>query len=307
MKQYIITALAGLMVSCGQNSVKPQTSLPENMANETIVEPSSHGIISVNRRGNPNGRTVILIPGLASSADVWDDTVTVLNNFDLRIVQVSGFAGVEAFQPDGHYTDAMAASINEHLNQYPGRDAAVIGHSMGGFVAIKAALVNNTDIDELIIVDSLPFLAEMFMPGSTPEQAAQTAPIMAAQMAAMPRAVFDNQQAAGLGRLVKTRAFIQTLEAWGKTSDQSTVAAVMGELLAADLRADLSNLKAAVTVLAAYDEAMGVPLLSLEALYKAQFEAVPVHKIHMVEDSFHFIMIDQRDKFLSIIKQALTD
>jgi len=81
----------------------------------------------------------------------------------------------------------------------------------------------------------------------------------------------------------------------------------MGELLATDLRPDLSYLKAEVTVLAAYDKAMGGPISRLENLYKSQYEKAPTYKIHMVEDSFHFIMIDQTDKFISIIKEVLAD
>jgi len=306
MKKYIITALAGVLVSCGQNSIETQPISPEN-DKPKVMSPSKMDIISVSRRGNPNGRTVVLIPGLVSSAEVWRVTANALSDYDLRIVQVSGFAGAAAYEVDGNYTDGIARSIEAHLGQYPGRETALLGHSMGGFVAIKAALSDNANIDELIIIDSLPFLAEMFMPGATPEQAAQTAPLMAAQMAAMPRDAFDNQQTAGLGRLVKTTSYLKTLEDWGKISDQSTIAAVMGELLATDLRPDLSDLKAEVTVLAAYDKAMGGPISRLENLYKSQYEKAPTYKIHMVEDSFHFIMIDQTDKFISIIKEVLAD
>jgi len=306
MKKHFITALAGLLVSCGQNSVK-NNPVSHEIDKPKITSPIKTDIISVTHRGNPNGRTVVLIPGLASSAEVWSDTAIELSDFDLRIVQVSGFAGTPAYAVDGNYTDNIARSIEVHLSQYPGRDTVVVGHSMGGFVAIKSALLKNTDIDELIIIDSLPFLAEMFMPGATPEQAAQTAPLMAAQMAAMPRDAFDNQQSAGLGRLTKTKPFLKKLEEWGKTSDQSTVAAVMGELLEADLRSELSELKAEVTVLAAYDKAMGVPISRLENIYKSQYERASTHKIYMIEDSFHFIMVDQTDKFISILKDVLSD
>lgn len=147
----------------------------------------------------------------------------------------------------------------------------------------------------------------MFMPGTTPEQAAQNAPIMATQMQAMSRAAFDAQQAAGLLRLVKTQAYIPILKAWGQTSDQTTVATVMGEMLAADLRSDLTEISAEITVLAAYDKAMGLPVSRLEGLYAEQYKSAPMHNVRVVEDSFRFIMVDQKDVFLNILQDTLMD
>lgn len=301
MKNYFIAALAGLVVSCGQNSAETTELRPA-----PIVAPMTD-IISVTRRGDSDGRTVVLIPGLASDAEVWTDTVAALNEFDVRIVQVAGFAGANPFAVDGNYTDTIAASINAHLSRSPGKEPVLVGHSMGGFVAIKAALTDKEGIDELIIVDSLPFLAEMFMPGTTPERAALSAPLIAAQMAAMPRTSFDSQQAANLPRLVKTKEYHTVLADWAKASDQFTVATIMGEMLAADLRPDLSDVTAEITVLAAYDKAMGMSASQVKDLYAAQYELAPKFKVRAVEDSFHFIMVDQKDAFLNILQEALTD
>jgi len=306
MKKLMIAALAGLMVSCGQNSAPmPEISETETAGIETLS--TAADIISVSRQGNPDGRTVVLIPGLASSADVWTDTAAALAEYDIRLVQVAGFAGAKSQKVEGKYTDLIAAKLNAHLRETPGNSPVLIGHSMGGFVALKAALGDDSKIEELIIVDSLPFLAEMFMPGTTPEQAAQMAPMMALQMQNMPREAFDVQQAAGLPRMAKTRAYHATLRSWAKASDQTTVAAVMGEMLAADLRPSLSDISAEITVLAAHDKAMGLPVSQIENLYAAQYAGAPKHNIHVVEDSFHFIMVDQPTAFVDAVKEVLTD
>ena len=303
MKKNLIPFLAALLIVCGFGS----SGLAQPVQEYEVANEAKAGIISVSRSGNSEGRTVVLIPGLASSADVWKETVDALVEYDLRIVQVAGFAGSAKFEADGLYTDAIAAAVNEHLADVPGVSPVVVGHSLGGFVALKAALMDGTPIEELVIVDSLPFLAAAFMPGATPELAAQSAPQFAQQMANMPREDFDRQQIAGLARLVKDMEFRETLANWAAASDQSTVAMAIGELLAADIREDISKIKAEVTVLAAHDKAMGISVEQINEMYSAQYASVPNHEIVVIEGSLHFVMIDQTAVFLESLKKVLVD
>lgn len=265
-------------------------------------------LVEIERTGLAGGRTVVLIPGLASSADVWQETRHLLEaDYDVRTVQVAGFAGAPKVEVTGNYTDAIAVAIEEDLTAHPGKLPVLVGHSMGGFVSLKVALAAPDLIDELVIVDSLPFLAGLFMPGATPEMAAMQAPVMAAQMAAMPREAFDAQQAAGFGRLVKTRDFISVLNDWSSQSDQLVVSKVMGELLGTDLRADLTGLETETLVMVPWDELMDVPSEMIEGLYRDQYKAGANTRLEMVDESFHFIMIDQPRRFQNILLNAIED
>ena len=280
-------------------------AISTNMSADETAEPS---LIHVTKTGQAAARTVVLIPGLASSAEVWDETRAALEGgYDLRIIQVAGFAGAAPVEVEGNYTDAIAAAILEELRDRPGKDTVLLGHSLGGFVAMKTALSGPDLIDELVIVDSVPFLAGLFNPGATPELAAAQGPAMAAQMAAMPREAFDAQQKFGLSRLVKTQDYLPTLEAWGKASDQATVAKAMGELIAADLRADLSALSQDTFVMMPWDAAMGIPETQVRDIYEAQYAAAPNTRVETIKDSFHFIMVDQKEAFLESLTSALED
>jgi pimeloyl-ACP methyl ester carboxylesterase len=273
-----------------------------------IDDAADLAVIDVTRFGNPQGRTVVLVPGLASSTAVWDATLPLLEaDYDVRIVQVAGFSGAEPVNIEGAYTDAIATALTQELQTHPAKSAVLVGHSMGGFVSMKTALAAPEVVDELVIVDSMPFLAGLFFPGATPEIAAVQAPIMSRQMANMPRAAFDAQQKAGLGRLVKTAQFLPILEDWSRASDQGTVATVMGELMGADLRADLAQLQAETLIMVPYDSAMGVPREQIEETYKAQYDAAPNAAMEIFDDSFHFIMIDQPDAFHARLLAALAD
>jgi len=302
---FILTAACLMAYGCGPQ-VEQGTSTSTQAPNvEAIQAANSKQIISVKRQGDPDGRTVVLIPGLASSPAVWDETIKALSGYDLRVVHVAGFAGAAPFETDSGYTAKIAGAVNRHLTDSLGKSPVIIGHSLGGYVGMLAAMEPDSRITELIIIDSLPFLAGMFMPGTTPEQAAQIAPTLAVQMASLPRAQFDAQQALGAMRLVKTAEHRDQIINWGKSSDQQVVATAMSELLAADLRDDLSALTAEMTVLAAYDAQMGVPQEQIETLFKAQYANAPNHRIEIVDNSFHFIMFDQPEKFLEIIEAQL--
>ncbi len=304
MYKLFLTTLAGLLVACTQNSSETQQFSKASSSTEAATS-QSVSPITVNRMGNENGRTLVLIPGLASGKSVWDDAVVAFKDYDIRLVQVGGFAGVAA--PKEQSIEKVSAAIIEHLYETPGRDTVLIGHSLGGFLSLKIALADPSLIDEIIVVDSLPYLAGMMMPGATPEQAKDMAKSMGAQMKAMPESQFHAQQKMGLARLVKDKSYLPTLQGWSDTSEQTVIADLMSTLLAADLREDISSLTVPTTVFMAYDPTMGVSKEQLQSLFEKQYSAAPQVKIKAIEDSYHFIMIDQPDAFHQAIKTALED
>lgn len=85
------------------------------------------------------GPDVILIPGLASSGAVWDATVKQLSpTHRVHVLQVNGFAG----SPPGPNADgAIIAPLTAEIAAYAGKldHPAIIGHSMGGLMALKIA------------------------------------------------------------------------------------------------------------------------------------------------------------------------
>ncbi|MEP1229052.1 MAG: alpha/beta hydrolase [Litorimonas sp.] len=304
MRTLFFTALAGLLVSCGQNS---DTSL---VATNSVSLPTAFAtnIIDVKRSGNVDGRTIVLIPGLASNASVWNDTViNLVDDYDVRTVQVAGFAGTVPTELESGFTDAIATGLTDYLSAVPGRETVVVGHSMGGFVSLKAAIKNPNLIDEVVIVDSLPFLAGMFMPGITPEQSKVQGLAMAEQLKTMPREAFDRQQASGLPRLTKTQGFLPELEAWGKTSNQEMVADIMGELLTTDLRPALSKLTQPLTVLVPFDIETGLPRDTIVELYSTQYSLASQTNIAVIDGSFHFIMKDNPVAFYEELNAAIRD
>ena len=118
------------------------------------------------------GRPLILIPGLASSGEVWQGTVARLcgpkTGRACHVLTLAGFAGVAPIEGD------LLAQAEQQLADYISTQKlgrpAIIGHSLGGFLALKMAIDHPAQTGKLLIVDSLPALGATQMPGATPEQ-----------------------------------------------------------------------------------------------------------------------------------------
>lgn len=252
--------------------------------------------ISVTVRGK--GPDVVLIPGLASSSAVWDATAKRLENrYRLHVVQVAGFAGSPAranatgaiLQPT---IDALDSYIKTNHLQRP----RIIGHSLGGLMGMMLAVRHPEDVDRLMIVDSLPFFG--VLAGATDADGAKP------QAASMRDLVLNETQEAYadgekqfLGRLVKSPEGRKLATDWATASDKSVVARAMYEDMTTDMRPELPKIKAPVTMLFPWDAEHGFPREATEKLYRENFAALPGVTVLCVEDSYHFIMLDQPEKF----------
>jgi pimeloyl-ACP methyl ester carboxylesterase len=117
------------------------------------------------------GPDVILIPGLASSAAVWDDTVKQLQGrYRLHVIQVAGFAGAPVgANAEGPVIQPTVDALDGYIKSAKLKSPAVIGHSMGGLMGLMLARQHPEDVGRLMVVDSLPFYAVVFSPQATVE------------------------------------------------------------------------------------------------------------------------------------------
>ncbi len=147
---------------------------------------------------------VILIPGMASSREVYAAEAKLLTpNYRLHLIQLAGFAG----EPAGpNAAGPILGPVVEQLHQYIVDNhlehSPVIGHSMGGLLALMLADAHPGDVGKLLILDTLPFYGLVFNPNATVEMLRPQAQAMHDGLIAMPAEQFAASQPSFSARLV---------------------------------------------------------------------------------------------------------
>jgi pimeloyl-ACP methyl ester carboxylesterase len=253
-----------------------------------------------------SGPDIILMPGLASSRAVWDGTVDGLKDrYTLHAIQVNGFAGAPAFGNAGNENilDDLADGIAAYSSELES-PSVLVGHSLGGLVAMKTALEPDANLRQLIIVDVLPFFSVLMDPAASADSMAPVAAMMKAALIAQPDDLFAQRQSEALQSLVKSDSDLELALNWSVDSDRTVMAQAMSEVLVTDLREDVANIAVPTLIVYACDDEI-LNMEGVEAFYEALYSTIPDHQLIAVDDAFHFVMLDQPDAFLAALQTAL--
>jgi pimeloyl-ACP methyl ester carboxylesterase len=240
------------------------------------------------------GAPIILIPGLASSGNVWDGTVAHYcgnGKHQCHVLTLAGFAGQPAIK------EPLLPAVEQQLSAYIADNKfnhpIVIGHSLGGYLGMKLAADHPEQVGRLVIVDSLPALGATQAPNITRAQLKQIADGMAAGMKAQDAETFRAGQLRTLRTMITKQEDIDRALDAGKLSDRDTVIGSMAELMSDDLRDDVSRIKAPTLVLGtwiAYKDY--APKEAIAAVYTTQYAKLPGVRVEMADNARHFIMYD---------------
>jgi pimeloyl-ACP methyl ester carboxylesterase len=246
------------------------------------------------------GPDVIFIPGLTSSPEIWQGAVDHLGGrYRVHRVHVNGFAGAQA---GANATGPVAAPVAEEIARYIREQGlnkpAVVGHSMGGTIGMMLAARHPDLVGKLMVVDMIPFMGAMFgAPGATAESVTPVADQVYAGMANSSRATYDEQATASINGMINTEARRAEALEHMRESDQKVAASAFRELIVTDLRPELSRITAPVEVLyVKFNDARMTPEIT-DGIYRMSFATLPSAQLKRIDDSAHFIMWDQPDRF----------
>jgi pimeloyl-ACP methyl ester carboxylesterase len=147
-----------------------------------------------------------------------------------------------------------------------------------------------------MIVDSLPFFGALFG-AKDPAAIKPQAAAMRDQTLAQTQDDYAKSEAAFIHALVKSPEGYKQATKWAVASDKSVVARAAYEDMTTDIRPQLPKIKIPVTMLYPWDSLSGFPQAATDRLYQENYAALPNKKIIRIDDSFHFIMLDQPKKF----------
>ncbi|OEK06426.1 alpha/beta fold hydrolase [Roseivirga misakiensis] len=259
------------------------------------------------------GQAVIMIPGLTCDGSVWDETIAAMgSNYEYHVMTLPGFAGnAPLADVEAGFFKQVEAMVLDYIDKNNIEKPIIIGHSLGGFMALNIAIKRPNLPSKLVIVDSLPYLTSIQMPQA---QNAEQAKQMAQQMKAMviasgtqPRASKVAYQKQMLQSMILDAKKIDIAAGWGADSDSPTVAQSMYEMYTTDIREDLAKIKVPTLVLGAWVayQPYGNTRESTLALYKGQYEKHPNVTVDMTDIGNHFIMWDDPEFFYGWLKKFL--
>ncbi len=106
---------------------------------------------------NPNGRTVVLMHGKNFCGATWDSQIGVLSKAGFRVVVPDQIGFCASTKPPRYqYSFQQLASNTAALLQQLGvAHANVVGHSTGGMLAIRYALMYPDAVDELVLANPI--------------------------------------------------------------------------------------------------------------------------------------------------------
>lgn len=250
------------------------------------------------------GTPIILIPGLASSSAVWKDTVAHLQSkYQLHVLTLAGFAGTKAL-PNSAISKGFIATQEQAIINYIAtqklQKPIIIGHSLGGFLALSLASNHSDKIAAAINVDGLPALGAMYAEAqANMQKSGNTPPPQNTGFDPMAMAKNMANNADWHAQIAKDMM----------RSDPMTSGRAMSELASKDLRPALKNIQVPVLSLGALQNgAPYTPAAQVQATYEKQLANVPKDFNHMAfaPDAKHFIMADAPQWMLQKIEEFLS-
>ena len=251
---------------------------------------------------------VILIPGLSSSPEVWDGlTEQLKDRYRIHRIHVQGFAGAPA---EDNAAGPVSAPVAEDLARYIAERGltkpAVIGHSMGGTIGMMLAARHPDSVGRLMVVDMIPFMGAMFGgPGATAESVVPMADQIHAGMTAATDEQYQQQAAASVTGMINTESLrAGPLEATAR-SDRAVSSNAFRELIVTDLGPEIGRITAPTTVLYVKFNDPRLTDVMVDGIYRASFANLPDATLTRIDDSAHFIMLDQPARFAAEVNAFL--
>jgi pimeloyl-ACP methyl ester carboxylesterase len=265
----------------------------------------------VSYRTAGSGPVVLLIHGIAGTSEQWADIAPVLAE-DFTVVAPDLLGHGDSAKPVGDYSlGAYAVSLRDLMIALGYRRATVVGHSLGGGIAMQFAYEYPVFCERLVVVSSgglghevHPLLRAATLPG-----AELVLPLIASQRVlgwgdAVGQALARIGLRAGPDIAEMARGYASLADAGARSAFLHTVRAVIdpnGQRVSAADRLYLSSMIPSLIVWGRRD-----PLIPATHGEFAHAE-MPGSRLEIFEEAGHFPHLDDPIRFAGILRDFLDD
>jgi N-formylmaleamate deformylase len=233
------------------------------------------------------GPDVILIPGLTSGRDVWRATAAAMAGYRYHLIQVAGFAGEP---PRGNRSGPLVAPLADEIARYIAERhlvrPAIVGHSMGGTIAMTIAARRPELVGRIMVVDMLPQPAGLL--GGSARDAGPLADFIATP---------------GGSRLFASLMAVFSPPEVARRSDPDVVRRATHDLATTDLTGQLSRIRAPLTVVYASPDRQANA--AIDRSFARAYASAPSARLVRIDGSGHIVMLDQPTRFRAALRDFL--
>ena len=186
-------------------------------------------------------QTILFIPGFACSGEVWDETKSKFeNSFTCYTLTMPGFASAKPQQNPTF--KKWEIEIADFIIQNKMTKPILIGHSMGGGLAMAIAADYPDLISKIVVVDALPCLFGLMDPNFKPKETTDCS-IMNLKLINTSKEDFYQMQKKSIPSLLADVSKQEMVVNWSVLSDRKTFAEMYCDFGNTDLREKISTIK----------------------------------------------------------------
>jgi pimeloyl-ACP methyl ester carboxylesterase len=300
-------AIFALLAGCASNAPAPAAPAAPSAPPAAAQAPRSPAAFHVEVSGH--GPPMILVPGLSSSGGTWTATVEHLRDrYTCHVLTLAGFAGVPPVPPP--LIPTVKAALVQYITEQKLDRPVIVGHSLGGVLALDVAAERPDLVGPLVIVDSVPFLGIM-VGATTVEDVRPIADQIRAGIAGQTQAQYEAFVRSGTATrsMVASPADHERIVGWGLRSERATVTDAFTSLLTTDLRPRLGRITSPALVIGTWIglRNRGADRNSTVKTFHDQYAGLPRMHFALTDTAHHFVMFDDFPWFIAQLDGFLAD
>lgn len=245
------------------------------------------------------GKPILFLPGFTAPGSMWKETVENLTTKrESHLISYAGFNGNKPIEMPWY--SQIRNSIIQYILDGNLSDIIIVGHSMGGNLAVDIAAELPERISKVVLVESLSCMRDLMMPNVSADDLVYDSPYNN-QMLEMGELQFKEVATMMASNMTLDTYNKDIITDWILQADRKTWVYGYTDLLKLDLRSTLSKMKCETLIIGA-----SFPDVNLaKENYENQYEKLSDKTIVMASNSKHFVMFYQPEWFYKTLNDFL--